>query len=189
MSETIPYTRLVRSLGVMGTRISERALREQADANGLHIIELALPGTLCGLYDHDRRVIFLHDKLSKRQRRCTLTHELIHAHYGDRGRALPGGETAEQRTQTLTALTLITPADYRRASRECEQCLDPSPQHVEAAVKLKMRPRRFMLTLQLHVTKQVLTRYERIMHTTLRATDPRAQARCLNESATPLSGL
>ncbi|MGO5423087.1 ImmA/IrrE family metallo-endopeptidase [Bifidobacterium animalis] len=92
-------------------------LLSYAQAHGLHVTECPLPGTLCGLYDDTTRTIYLHDRLNARQRRCTLLHELIHAHYHDSARTGPYGAREERRTRRLTASTLISMPEYRLAER------------------------------------------------------------------------
>lgn len=50
------------------------------------------------------------------QKRCTLCHELVHAHNHDQG-CSPYGSKAERRARLYTALRLINPHEYAIAER------------------------------------------------------------------------
>lgn len=115
-----------------------------AQAHGLHIIECPLPGTLCGLYDDAMCTIYLHDRLNARQKRCTLLHELIHAHYHDGPRTGPYGAREERRTRRLTASKLISMPEYRLA----EQIYDGDV---------------YRMACELDVTVQVLRDYQAML--------------------------
>lgn len=117
-----------------------------AQAHGLRVIERPLPGTLCGLYDDATRTIYLHDRLNGRQRRCTLLHELIHAHYHDGPRTGPYGAREERRTRRLTASTLICMEAYRQAEALYEGDV-------------------YRMACELEVTVQVLRDYQSLLAT------------------------
>lgn len=51
---------------------------------GVRVRAAGTPPGWWGVYDHDRRLVTLHPELGPIQRRCTLMHELGHAHYGHR---------------------------------------------------------------------------------------------------------
>ena len=82
---------------------------------GLRVEEDCLPRGMNGYYCDALGLIVLHDKLNARQRLCTLQHELIHAHYHDIGCGGIAGLKAELRARRETALTLISPVEYRLA--------------------------------------------------------------------------
>ena len=121
-----------------------------AQGRGLRVTECPLPGSLCGLYDDTTRTIYLHDRLNHRQRRCTLLHELIHAHYHDQGRNGPYGAREERRTRRLTASTLIGLPEYRLA----EQLYDGDV---------------YRMACELDVTVQVLRDYQAMLAERLEA--------------------
>lgn len=52
---------------------------------GVRIRTAATPDGWWGVYDHGRRLITLRPGMSPIQARCTLMHELGHAHYGHEG--------------------------------------------------------------------------------------------------------
>ena len=82
---------------------------------GLRVEEDCLPRGMNGYYCDALSLIVLHDKLNARQRLCTLQHELIHARYHDIGCGSIAGLRAELRARRETALTLISPVEYRLA--------------------------------------------------------------------------
>lgn len=57
-------------------------LDEVAAELGVTVRSAAVPGTRWGIYDHRYRLITLRPDLGPIQYRCTLAHELGHAHYG-----------------------------------------------------------------------------------------------------------
>lgn len=89
-------------------------------------------------------------RLSARQRLCTLQHhELIHAHYHDIGCGSIAGLKAELRTRRETALTLISPIEYRFAE---------STYDGEA----------YSMAVELGVTMQVLRDYQTLLEQRIR---------------------
>lgn len=48
------------------------------DKLGVHTDYADLPQNIMGLYNEHLNIIFLDARLAYRQKRCTLTHELIH---------------------------------------------------------------------------------------------------------------
>ncbi len=133
-------------------------LLSYAQAHGLRVVERPLPGTLCGLYDDNARTIYLHDHLNGRQRRCTLLHELIHAHYHDGPRTGLYGAREERRTRRLTASILISVPEYRLA----EQVYDGDA---------------YRMACELDVTVQVLRDYQAMLaEQSVAMTDQRAYA-------------
>ena len=90
-------------------------LYARAGGMGLRVEEDCLPRGMNGYYCDALGLIVLHDKLNARQRLCSLLHELIHAHYHDTGCGSVIGLRAELRARRETALTLISPVEYRLA--------------------------------------------------------------------------
>lgn len=89
-------------------------------------------------------------RLSARQRLCTLQHhELIHAHYHDIGCGSIAGLKAELRTRRETALTLISPIEYRFA----ESAYDGEA---------------YSMAVELGVTMQVLRDYQTLLEQRIR---------------------
>lgn len=102
-----------------------------------------------GYYCDALGLIVLHDKLNARQRLCTLQHELIHAHYHDTGCGSIIGLRAELRARRETALTLISPIEYRLAE---------STYDGEA----------YSMAVELGVTMQVLRDYQTLLEQRVR---------------------
>lgn len=50
---------------------------------GLEIVLSDLGEGLCGYYEHATETVYINERLSMRDRRCTLVHELIHWERGD----------------------------------------------------------------------------------------------------------
>lgn len=111
---------------------------------GLRVEEDCLPRGMNGYYCDALGLIVLHDKLNARQRLCTLQHELIHAHYHDTGCGSIAGLKAELRARRETALTLISPVEYRLAE---------STYDGEA----------YSMAVELGVTMQVLKDYQTLL--------------------------
>lgn len=92
-------------------------LYDEADKNGIRVLDHPLPGTLCGLWDWHNETVWLETNLSDTQRRCVLCHELVHAHYGDTTCLGSAGGFNEARCRKQTALLLISPVEYALAER------------------------------------------------------------------------
>ena len=56
-----------------------------AERLGIRVRSGTPPSGWWGVYDHQRKLITLNPQLSPIQYRCTLMHELGHAHYGHQG--------------------------------------------------------------------------------------------------------
>ena len=104
----------------------------------------SLSDTFALAADDATRTIYLHDRLNARQKRCTLLHELIHAHYHNGPRTGPYGAREEQRTRRLTASKLISMPEYRLA----EQIYDGDV---------------YRMACELDVTVQVLRDYQAML--------------------------
>lgn len=116
---------------------------------GLRVEEDCLPRGMNGYYCDALGLIVLHDKLNARQRLCTLQHELTHAHYHDIGCGSIAGLRAELRARRETALTLISPVEYRLAEATYDG---------EA----------YSMAVELGVTMQVLKDYQTLLEQRIR---------------------
>lgn len=93
---------LLRNMAAIGIRVSMRDL-----------------GRRRGEYRHDHNLIIVNYRLSAIQQRCTLAHELGHAHYCD----TEVTEAIEHRATWWAAGHLISRGDYARA----EAVVGPAP--------------------------------------------------------------
>ena len=103
-----------------------------------------LPGMMAGMYDEASRTILIDRRLTYRQKRCTLVHELMHWRHGD-GECSWGQGKAERRARRETALTLVSPIEYALA----EQLYDGKPEPIAQ---------------ELNVTRQVIEDYRMMLH-------------------------
>lgn len=78
--------------------------------------ECQLQQGLCGFYYEPKHLIVIDETMLDFQKRCTLCHELVHAHNHDQG-CSPYGSKAERRARLYTALRLINPHEYAIAER------------------------------------------------------------------------
>lgn len=92
----------------------------EASTLGIRVEERHLPSGLCGVYYEPARLIVLDETMPAYQRKCTLTHELVHARYHDNGCGTTYGVKAERRARRETALRLISPVEYASAEELCE---------------------------------------------------------------------
>lgn len=95
--------------------MNDATLTSWAKTLGVRVEERRLAGDRCGIYYDPLRLIIIDERLAGFQRRCTLCHELIHAHYHDIGCGSVIGLRAELRARRETALTLISPVEYQLA--------------------------------------------------------------------------
>jgi Zn-dependent peptidase ImmA (M78 family) len=79
---------------------------------GVTVVRVRLADDRCGEYVHAQRLIRLCASLTRREARCTLAHELAHAHYGDVGTHW----RTERRARRTAAGWLIEQAAYERAA-------------------------------------------------------------------------
>ena len=80
------------------------------------VLEHPLPPGHRGHYYHRERLIVVSPRLTARQARVTLTHEVMHAVRGDRWTPNELATACTERVvNTLTALQLVTVVDYARA--------------------------------------------------------------------------
>lgn len=95
----------------------------------LRVVQRRLPHGLMGVYFHEpSRVIVLDSKLGQAERRCTLSHELVHVERGDHGPcATVWHEDKQERlVHEIAARRLIRLEDLALAlivsEHEAEQC-------------------------------------------------------------------
>lgn len=83
---------------------------------GLDVVEHPLPPGRRGHYYHRERLIVLAPRMTARQARCTLTHEVMHAVRGDEWvDDAVAMARMERAVDALTALQLVDIAEYARA--------------------------------------------------------------------------
>lgn len=119
-------------------------MRRAVDHTPVTVFSTPLPGNLMGLYKESTQTIAIDLNLTYTQKRCTLTHELWHWHYGDLGCTTKDRKT-EMRARRKTALLLIDPVEYATV----EQMFEGEPTR---------------MALELNVTMQVLSDYRNMLH-------------------------
>lgn len=91
---------------------------QHADALALTIDVTTLPPRRRGQYLHHERRILLSERLTQRESRCTLTHEVAHAEVGDTPTLFgPLHWRQERRARRTAATRLIDEAALLRACR------------------------------------------------------------------------
>lgn len=98
-----------------------------------------------GIYCETTQSILLDRRMTDRQKRCTLAHELVHWEHGDQACTTSLDIKAERRTRRETAMRLIRPIEY--ASAEALSEGNPS-----------------VIAEELEITRQVLDDYREILH-------------------------
>ena len=78
---------------------------------GVSVVYQPLPDAMLGCWDPDTRTIYLQPGLDQRERRSTLTHELVHAIRGDEPCATTELELRQEATVELAAAQLLIPLD------------------------------------------------------------------------------
>lgn len=87
-----------------------------AQSLGVSVIEARLRGTLWGEYRHHDGLIVLRRGMTRREARCTLTHELMHAIAGDAPTRFGHlHRLRERRADWSAALLLVCPDEYALA--------------------------------------------------------------------------
>lgn len=98
---------------------------------GPHIRITRLPDEFLGCYDSSSNVVWLDDRLTPAERRCTLEHELVHAERGDT--ALPDRVANAKQEQLVhrEASRRLIPIDqlgdalrWTIEARELAECLE-----------------------------------------------------------------
>ena len=136
-----------RILPIIRNMSYEEMLQAVNNTCDVHVDDtVTLPSdTLTGVYDETLKTILIDQRMTDVQKRCTLTHELIHWAHGDQGCGNQIGRQAEHRTQQETAKTLINPIAYQQAEQECDA--DP-----------------YQIACQLDVTLSVVNTYREMLH-------------------------
>lgn len=101
-----------------------------------------------GIYCEETQSILIDRRMTYRQKRCALAHELVHWEHGDQACTPMLKTKAECRTRRETAMRLIRPAEYASAEALYEG-------HAAGMAD------------ELEVTRQVLDDYRRILHDTI----------------------
>lgn len=101
-----------------------------------------------GIYCEATQTIIIDRRMTYRQKRCTLAHELVHWEHGDQSCTPTLKAKAECRTRRETAMRLIQPTEYAAA----EVLHDGHPAGIAE---------------ELDVTRQVLDDYRTLLHDSL----------------------
>lgn len=126
-------------------------MRRLAARLGVNVFSSAeMNGSLAGAYDEETQSIVIDHRMTYRQKRCTLAHELVHWMHGDQICATGLMDRAEARTRRETATLLISPVEY--AMVEAMYDADPA-----------------CMADELDVTRQVIDDYRQILHDTIPA--------------------
>lgn len=104
----------LRRWRIITSRYSVAALEGLIAQQGVELVDDVIDGDVCGFYDDENRVIVVDSRLSYRQRRCVLMHELWHASLHDTRSFGVFAVKDEQRARRLTARTLISMDEYCR---------------------------------------------------------------------------
>lgn len=92
--------------------------KAHAQSLGISIVYMTLPDSWRGAYSLHQNTIYLVSKMSKREERSTLAHEVAHALAGDEFSDFTFlTEKQEMRANLLAASNLIEPSEYRSAER------------------------------------------------------------------------
>lgn len=116
------------------------------------IVEDTLSGALCGWFDENERCVHVDERLSYRQRRCVLAHELWHAFFHHEPTVHVYACKDELRVRRLTARLLISDDQYAMV----EAMFDAEP---------------YAMAQELEVTLQVLLDFQRILQEHLSLVD------------------
>ena len=96
-------------------RINEDELYDWFRVERVEVVEESLPAGVWGLYDLDRRIVWVQRGLPASFRLATLLHEAVHHSRGDHGHQ----DTAvENRINEVVADLLVDPVEYALAERE-----------------------------------------------------------------------
>lgn len=121
----------IRKWKEMPTRMPERDLdidprmtygdlRRYADTLDVTVCSGPLPKGIDGVYDEGTGTIVIDRTLRYTQKRCTLTHELVHWAHGDDSCNGIMGARMEHRTRRETAALLLSPVEYASAENVYE---------------------------------------------------------------------
>jgi Zn-dependent peptidase ImmA (M78 family) len=93
-------------------------MRRYADTLSISVSSRVLPKGVNGIYSRDLQVIVIDRRLTYRQKRCTLLHELMHWNHQDESCTAHYLRKNEIRARKETAIALINPDEYRIAEVE-----------------------------------------------------------------------
>lgn len=124
-------------------------LRRYADSLGVEVCSRNLHGDYEGFYHAATGMIIVDRAMTYTQKRCTLTHELVHWSHGDDTCNGIMGARMERRTRRETASILLNPAEYASAESVYEG---------DTA----------LMAAQLDVTEQVIDDYQKTVLLPLR---------------------
>jgi hypothetical protein len=90
-------------------------IRQYADSLPVDICSARLPEKVQGIFNGMLGMIIVDRAMTYTQKRCTLTHELVHWSHGDDTCNGIMGARMERRTRRETAALLVSPTDYALA--------------------------------------------------------------------------
>lgn len=85
--------------------------RELDTLPGVRVVVTELPEGLWGFYDEPTHTIFIDSALSQAEKRCTLTHEMVHAERQDGPTSTPWHERHREQATNETAARRLIPID------------------------------------------------------------------------------
>lgn len=95
------------------------------------VINTELPEQVRGVYDVATHTVWLERRLTQRERRCTLEHELVHAERGDAPLADPVANAKQEQLVHREAARRLIPVEHLAdalrwaiEARELAECLD-----------------------------------------------------------------
>ena len=98
---------------------------------GPHVRITRLPDEVMGCYDAASNVVWLDDRLSRQEHRCTLEHELVHAERGDTALPDPVANAKQEQLVHREASRRLIPIDqlgdalkWTIEARELAECLE-----------------------------------------------------------------
>lgn len=120
-------------------------MRRAADELGVTVSSAILPDGLAGVYDDETGMILIDRRMTYRQKRCALAHELVHWQHGDTSCNPTQRCRTEARTRRETAMRLVNPVAYASAEGLYEGDV-------------------YQMADELEVTLQVLADYRLMLH-------------------------
>ncbi|MDN6458409.1 MAG: hypothetical protein L0K29_10300 [Bifidobacterium crudilactis] len=101
-------------------RMTYGQIRQYADSLPVDICSARLPEKVQGIFNGMLGMIIVDRAMTYTQKRCTLTHELVHWSHGDDTCNGIMGARMERRTRRETASLLLNPMEYASAENVYE---------------------------------------------------------------------
>jgi Zn-dependent peptidase ImmA (M78 family) len=97
----------------IGPNTKYNEMRHYADSLGVTVASALLHDDLAGVYDDSAKTILIERRMTYTQKKCALTHELVHWSHGDCACDPMFHVKEEQRARKETAELLISELEYR----------------------------------------------------------------------------